>query len=341
MTKNRTWKGVNGGVVFTGLEVTTRKGDHPVFEEIGCRNVSRHAASRPPTGGLPASPGDGSLLRHSVDSPSMLPSAPSGFRGVLRVDDDARAVYSESAGIMRLHPAAVAIPVDAHDLQLLCAWATEHGATLLPRGSGSSMSGAAVGTGIVVDTHRLQHIDAIDLAYARLRVGAAVTRSRADAMARGHGLRLPVDPSSGAFATIGGMVATNAAGPSSMHFGSMRRWVRSVDCVFADGSSATVTRQASIPANPTLQRWGQRSSAFRDACRVLPRRRVRKESSGYGVHDFADSGDLVDLLVGSEGTLAFFHQRRTGAGTDSKRHGVAPVFVAYPRKGSARGGAGP
>ena len=31
---------------------------------------------------------------------------------------------------------------------------------------------------------------------------------------------------------------------------------------------------------------------------------VRKESSGYGLADYARSGELVDLLVGSEGTLA-------------------------------------
>jgi FAD/FMN-containing dehydrogenase len=33
---------------------------------------------------------------------------------------------------------------------------------------------------------------------------------------------------------------------------------------------------------------------------------VIKDSSGYGLADFAKSGELVDLLVGSEGTLAFF-----------------------------------
>ena len=31
---------------------------------------------------------------------------------------------------------------------------------------------------------------------------------------------------------------------------------------------------------------------------------VRKESSGYGIHQYADKADLLELLVGSEGTLA-------------------------------------
>jgi FAD/FMN-containing dehydrogenase len=47
--------------------------------------------------------------------------------------------------------------------------------------------------------------------------------------------------------------------------------------------------------------------AFRDSVRSAPLdHAVAKESSGFGVHAFADSGDLVDLLAGSEGTLAFF-----------------------------------
>lgn len=236
----------------------------------------------------------------------MVPPPPAGLRGAFRNDLDARAAYSESAGIMRALPLAVAVPERVEDVQLLCAWASSEGVPLIPRGSGSSMSGAAVGPAVIVDTWRLRDIGPVDTAYGRLRVGPAVPRARADDVARAAGLRFPVDPSSGAFATIGGMTATNAAGARTMHFGAMRRWVRAIDCVFADGSTATISRDRSSGEGQTVDRWSALAPALRERAARLTRRDVRKDSSGYGVHDFADSGSLVDLLVGSEGTLAFF-----------------------------------
>ncbi|MGQ0645945.1 MAG: FAD-binding oxidoreductase [Gemmatimonadaceae bacterium] len=237
----------------------------------------------------------------------MLPPLPSDFRGTYRTDVDACAVYSESAGIMRVVPLGVAVPDQAEDLQSLCRWAQQHAIPLIARGSGSSMSGGAVGPGLIVDLHRLRSVSEVDTSYDRIRVGAAVTRARTDDLARAKGLRFPVDPSSGSFATIGGMAATNAAGPRSMRFGPMRHWVRALDCIFADGSRCWVSRSPHTSlSSPVLERWQGEARAIQARCSELPRRAVRKESSGYGIHDFAQSGDLVDLLVGSEGTLAFF-----------------------------------
>src|SRR5216110_231979 len=84
------------------------------------------------------------------------------FRGYFREDELARAVYSEAAGITRAIPSAVAVPIDAEDVVALVKWAAESGTTLIPRGSGSSMSGGAVGSGVVVDLSRINHLGRID-----------------------------------------------------------------------------------------------------------------------------------------------------------------------------------
>ncbi len=207
---------------------------------------------------------------------------------------------------MRITPAAVAIPRDADDLQALCVWASTHQLHLIARGSGSSMSGAAVGPGVVVDLHRLRAAPAVREEWARLTCGAATTRAAADAAARHHGLRFPVDPSSGAFATLGGMAATNAAGARTMAFGAMRSWVRGLECVFADGSRAWIHRDRPLPSLPRVRAFAQAATELQMRSAQQQPRQVRKDSSGYGVHSFASSGSLVDLLVGSEGTLAFF-----------------------------------
>jgi FAD/FMN-containing dehydrogenase len=235
--------------------------------------------------------------------------APSGFRGAYRTDDDARAAYSEAAGIGRILPTAVAVPVDVDDLVTLVRWAADSQTSLVPRGSGSSMPGGAIGSGVIVDLSRWNWIGEVDAERNMVRVGPGATRGAVDAAARAHALRFPVDPSSGAFCTVGGMASTNAAGAHSLKFGPTRRWVNAIDCVFADGSRASLRRGLELPRGiPPLDRFFATMAILAPAELATPsvHPRVRKESSGYAVAEFARSEELIDLLVGSEGTLAFF-----------------------------------
>ena len=230
------------------------------------------------------------------------------FRGYFREDELARAVYSEAAGITRAIPSAVAVPVDAEDAVVLVKWAAATGTTLIPRGSGSSMAGGAVGSGVIVDLSRINHLGRIDDRDKTVWAEPGVLWSTLDVAARRKGLRFPVDPSSGNFCTIGGMVSTNAAGPHSLRYGATRPWVNAIDCVFSDGDRAVITR-----GEPPPKRIEAINRFMRDVHGVIvssDKRRpilhlgVRKESSGYAIHDYATKADLIDLLVGSEGTLA-------------------------------------
>jgi FAD/FMN-containing dehydrogenase len=132
-----------------------------------------------------------------------------------------------------------------------------------------------------------------------------VLRNAVDAAARGVGLQFPVDPSSGAYCTVGGMASTNSAGAHTLRYGAMRPWVEALDCVFADGSRAEIRRGAAPPDVAPVRRFLADADMLVAAERVAPSRHagVRKESSGYGLAAYAESRDLVDLLVGSEGTL--------------------------------------
>lgn len=233
---------------------------------------------------------------------------PPGFRGIFREDELARAVYSEAAGIGRAMPTAVAVPVDAEDVVALVKWAAGNGLSIIPRGSGSSMAGGAIGNGVILDLSRIGHLGTIDERGRTVWADAGVLWSALDVAARRRGLRFPVDPSSGSFCTIGGMVATNASGAHSLRYGSTRAWVNAIDCVFSDGDRAVITR-----GEPPPKRIGAIARFMRDVHgeivssdkrRAIRHEGVRKESSGYAIHDYATKADLVDLLVGSEGTLA-------------------------------------
>ena len=241
-------------------------------------------------------------------------TTPPGFRGTYRADADARDVYSEAAGIARIVPRAVAVPADVDDVMTLASWAQATQTPLIPRGAGSSMSGAAIGDGVIVDLSRLSSIGPIDPLTKRVWVGPGAVRNAVDDMAKAQGLWFPVDPSSGGWATIAGMVATNAAGPHTLKHGAMRQWVTALECVFDDGSRATIRRGAELPTQAksaaAIRRFSTQAmstiftTAMAEPVAKIRHAGVRKESSGYARVEFAKSGDLVDLLVGSEGTLA-------------------------------------
>jgi FAD/FMN-containing dehydrogenase len=170
------------------------------------------------------------------------------------------------------------------------------------------MGGGAIGPGVIVDLGSLNEIGEVDVSGKRINVGPGALRSAVNSAATRHGLRFPVDPSSGSYCTIGGMVSTNAAGAHSLRFGSTRRWVVALDCVFADGSRAKLNRGDTPPTDvAAVSRFLEQVQPA-----VVERRKkidaahrgVRKDSSGYGLRAYAESGEIIDLLVGSEGTLA-------------------------------------
>ena len=169
------------------------------------------------------------------------------------------------------------------------------------------MGGGAIGPGLIMDLSAINHIGEVDVESRSVWVGPGALRGAVNGAASMHGLRFPVDPSSGKYCTIGGMVSTNAAGARTLKFGATRPWVLALDCVFDDGSRATITRNQPEPAG--VGAIGRFRADARDAIiaargsTFLRHEEVRKESSGYGLDAYASSGDLVDLLVGSEGTL--------------------------------------
>jgi FAD/FMN-containing dehydrogenase len=226
-------------------------------------------------------------------------AAPS-LRGTWRTDERARAAYAEGAGIYRIIPAAVARPADEADLRALVEWGCESRTALIPRGAGSGMAGGNVGTGVIVDlTGLADQPFEVDADARRARVGAGVSLGRLNEAAARHGLRLPPDPSSAAWATTGGVIATNAAGPRSLKYGSVRPWVQGLRLVTLEGVAIAFERGT-----------GERNAAHRaieqhaDLIRArFPR--VRKNSTGYALDRFLESGDIVDLIVGAEGTLGF------------------------------------
>lgn len=256
----------------------------------------------------------------------MTPSTPP-IRGLFRTDPRARAAYAEGAGIYRILPIGVARPEDIDDLVRLIRWATGTQTSLIPRGAGSGMTGGNVGEGVVVDLNGIAERPLeIDPVRRTARTGAQVTLAELHSAAATHGLRLPPDPSSGGWATVGGVIATNASGPRTLKYGSVRGWVESVEMMLASGERIELSRgekmrwsstfRAEEASNEVIRAASARRAELQagfdalavetTAARDLIRARfpkVRKNSTGYALDQYLASGDLLDLVIGSEGTL--------------------------------------
>jgi FAD/FMN-containing dehydrogenase len=105
------------------------------------------------------------------------------------------------------------------------------------------------------------------------------------------------------------MASTNAAGARSLRYGSVRRWVEALTLITADGESVILRRGDRRTAPP----WPGVVARFeREVAPVLERAaslvaarfpRTRKNSSGYALDAYLASKDVLDLVVGAEGTL--------------------------------------
>ncbi len=259
---------------------------------------------------------------------------PPGFHGAFRTDEEARGLYAEGAGVYRILPAAVAAPLDLDDLVTLVRWARLAGQPLVPRGAGSGMPGHNVGSGVALDLrHGFREPSTVNPASRTARAGAATTYRELNGAALAHGLRLPPDPSSGAFCTLGGMVATNAAGAHSLRHGAMRSWVRGLEFVTADGDVGTAGHggtgaQGHGPTAAEERFHRDVAPAIEAARGDLEARRpqTRKNASGYDLLTPDDGGWVKNLLVGSEGTLAIVTAVEVGLATLPRE--VATLLVA-------------
>ncbi len=233
----------------------------------------------------------------------------------LHTEPRVRAAYSEGAGIYRVVPQAVALPASVEELTALVRWARETGTPLTARGAGSGIPGNAVGSGVLVDLReRMPHRLELDPADATAITSASITQQELNEAARTHGLRLPPDPSSSRWATLGGMVATNAAGARTVRYGPARAWVEGLEIVTADGEIGWLERGGKTTGRrndgtlAAIRRFERGAAPAIWAAADLVRARfpkVRKNTAGYALDRWLDSGDDLDLLIGSEGTLAF------------------------------------
>jgi D-lactate dehydrogenase (cytochrome) len=172
------------------------------------------------------------------------------------------------------------------------------------RGMGLTISGGLTGVtggalpdgGAVLSTRLLQGIGEIEGGVIEVAAGTALEDLRKSLDDSREGLFFPPDPTEWS-ATLGGMAATDASGSDSLMHGSARRWIDALHCVFSTGEAAWLRRgDYTFGADGLCSHPSFGTLALPPGPAALP----DKDTAGYRMRP---GMDLVDLLLGSEGTL--------------------------------------
>jgi D-lactate dehydrogenase len=227
------------------------------------------------------------------------------------------AAYACDASFYTLMPQAVVRPRDTEEIKALCAWSRRERVPLTFRAAGTSLSGQAVGTGVIVDLSRHWRGLTILDGGRRVRVGPGVIGGLVNAHLAAYSAKLGPDPASMAACMIGGIVANNSSGMCCGTEHNAYRTLESlrfvlpsgteIDTAAADAESSLAAREPAV-ARGLMQLKTRVMGDVRLVERIRTKYRI-KNTMGYSLNAFLDFdtplGILWHLLVGSEGTLAF------------------------------------
>ncbi|MEO1328958.1 MAG: FAD-binding protein [Pseudomonadota bacterium] len=236
----------------------------------------------------------------------------SELRGSVSVDPFDRGRYATDASIYQVFPRGVVLPETIEDVEIALAVAREERMPVLPRGGGTSQCGQTVNDALVIDlSKRMTRILALDVERRTATVEPGIVLDELNRALKPHGLWYPVDVSTASRATIGGMTANNSCGSRSIRYGMSRDNVLSIDAILADGARARFERidPAALGNSPRDALFKQLLAlGAREAEEIRARiPTVDRQVGGYNIDALTpgESVNMAELLVGSEGTLAF------------------------------------
>lgn len=264
-------------------------------------------------------------------------------QGEVRADDISLQLYASDASIYQIKPLVVVRPKGLADVVACVQYAAENRLPIHPRGSGTGLAGAALGSGLVLDFSRfMQRVLRDEGDHVRVQPG--LVHAKLNDHLRLRGRHFGPDPAMSSVTTMGGVLSVDSGGSHWLKYGSARRHVVSLQVVLADGQVLEVGKEQLHGEGFDPQ--SRRGRLVSDIATLIERNsnliQQRQPKSlvnccGYQLSDVLDGErlDLAKLIVGSEGTLALITEA-TLATQPLPRHRAASLLLFDRLESAAR-----
>ncbi|MCD8493665.1 MAG: FAD-binding protein [Geovibrio sp.] len=230
-------------------------------------------------------------------------------KGDVYTDKIRRYMHSTDGSIFRVEPACVVYPRDKDDIKTVVKFSSRYGLSIHTRGSGSGLCGSAVGKGLILDFSKYMNtLVELDEKGKTFTCQPGYRFGELEVELRGKGLFFPPDPSSGEYASFGGMYGTNASGAHSVKYGNVSDYIEDAKLILADGTETTIKTLETTPFDKLPPKFKKLYRLYEDNKEKIESAypSIRCNVSGYNLRGLTENGGLHigKLLGGSEGTLA-------------------------------------
>ncbi|HEY8310709.1 MAG TPA: FAD-linked oxidase C-terminal domain-containing protein [Gemmatimonadaceae bacterium] len=218
-----------------------------------------------------------------------------GERYVLVRDTELLAYQSDGLPGYQKRPSVAVFPGSRDQTIEVVRMLAESGASFVPRGAGTGLSGGALADGVVLlGLHRLKGILDMDLARMRATVEPGVVNASLNKRLAPHGVFYAPDPSSEAACTIGGNIAENSGGPHCLKYGVTLNHVLSATVILPDGEIVELgDRDGGMHGYDLLGAFVGSEGCFGVALDITVRLTRKPDAVRTALADFTSVGDAA------------------------------------------------
>lgn len=230
------------------------------------------------------------------------------LEGELHCDLLRRTMLATDGSIYKKLPACVIYPKSDRDVSKTIRFAREYKLTVHARGSGSGLCGSALGEGIVLDfTKYMNRLINLELESRWFECEPGYRFGELEQELVDSNLFFPPDPSSGEYASFGGMYGTNASGAHSVKYGNVSDYILDACVQFANSSSCYLSEIENTPPDQLPENLSALADLYNQNIEKIESSYpdIRCNVAGYNLRSLVNNGKLTlqKMFAGAEGTL--------------------------------------
>ncbi len=220
-------------------------------------------------------------------------------------DSFSKRLWAYDASCFEIYPHAIALPKTVDDVCRLVHYAKERNLPITSRGGGTGTTGGALGHGLIIDLSKnMRSILDFDEKTGIVTIEAGATLEDINLFLSPFSRMIGADVSTSDRATIGGMIASNAAGAHSRSWGSTKEQIEELEIVLSDGKARWLSFTTNETGNPLIQSLFSIRNEYKD---VILKESIEIQRNAFhlpmkellypsGIH-------VAKLISGSQGTL--------------------------------------